>query len=219
MHYLQIITMCIAFLSFAGENKNNSHNDCSKIYFDTKKKVKLLTNYFQVINFQKGDTIASIGASNGWFEGAASVYYDSLIFYLEDIDTTCLNLEQLNKMIKLYSNIKGKKINNEFILIVGEKTKTNLPTYKFDKVIMNMTYHHLTNKSEMLSEIKRIIKNDGVFFVLEAIIPESQLSKFHCPYYSNQEMLLKEIESEGFNLADKKEISSGTWAFMFKINN
>lgn len=215
---ITIILACGLLFSFDINNSPSSHSSCDKIYFNTKKKIKKsLSRYFQIINFQKGNVVASIGAANGWFEGAASIYCDSLIFYLEDIDSSCLNNSQLEKVKMTYSKIKGEKISNQFHLILGDEKRTNLPDAQFDKVILNMVFHHLSFKKEILTEVKRILKKDGKLFVLEAILPEIDLKKFSCKYYSNEEPLLKIFEENNFVLTNKEELfpGAGTWSFIF----
>lgn len=200
-------------------NAQSTHSSCEKIYFDTKKRVKSLTKRFKSIDFNKGDFIASIGADNGWFEGAASVYYDSLFFYLEDIDSTCLNISHFEKVKNIYSKIKGDKITNQFILTIGNEKSTELPSEKFDKVIMNMVFHHFSFKKEMLTEVKRIIKKEGKCFVMEAIIPKNESHKFSCNYYNDKKQLIKIFEDNGFALLHTEEIFSGggTWTFTFAL--
>ena len=131
----------------------------------------------------------------------------------------CLSEIQLERVKKVYSKIKGDKITNHFHLTVGNEKSTNLPNDKFDKVILNMVLHHFTFQTEMLADIKKIIKKDGKLFVMEAIIPQDKLSKFPCNYYSNQKQLLELVEQNGFELQNKEEVfsGSGTWAFIFGV--
>ena len=52
------------------------------------------------ISFRAGEVIADIGAGNGYLEGMLSVYNDSLTFYIQDIDTTICNPEQVGKEVE-----------------------------------------------------------------------------------------------------------------------
>lgn len=97
---------------------------------------------FAFMNFQKGQIVASIGAKNGWFEAAASIYHDSLTFYLEDIDAECLNTPSVEATVALYAKIKKQPIRNRFEMVIGTDSTTKLPSQLFDRVLLNNTFHH-----------------------------------------------------------------------------
>ncbi len=171
---------------------------------------------FAFMDLQKGQIVASIGAKNGWFEAAASIYHDSLTFYLEDIDAECLNKPNVEATIALYAKIKKQPIRNRFDMVVGTDSTTKLPTQLFDRVLLNNTYHHFSKKVQMMADVKRIIKSDGFLYVFEPIILEKQVKFFKCAYYTSEKTLISEIEKAGFLFVEKYQFGEGSLFFKFK---
>jgi ubiquinone/menaquinone biosynthesis C-methylase UbiE len=171
---------------------------------------------FDFMDLRKGSVVASIGANSGWFEAATSIYYDSLTFYLEDISTECMNPTEVQSTIKLYEKIKKKPINNQFELVVGTDSTTALATEFFNRVLINNTYHHFSKKTQMLADIHRITKLDGLVYVFEPIIFQKQAKSFKCDYYTNETTLIAEFESAGFTFLERFEWNEGAIFFKFK---
>ncbi len=192
------------------------HGDCKENYFNTLKRIEKMKPMFDFMDLQQGRVVASIGAKNGWFEAAASLYYDSLTFYLEDISAECLNETTVKKTIKQYEKLKKKPINNRFELAVGTDSTTALPSQFFDRVLVNNTYHHFSKKVEMLADLKRITKPDGYLYIFEPIIFENQVKIFKCAYYTSETTLISEIEKAGFQFVERHEFREGSIFFKFK---
>jgi ubiquinone/menaquinone biosynthesis C-methylase UbiE len=186
--YKSLFILALLFTFFI--NKLQAQHGCKESYFNTKKRVEKLKPLFQFMEIKEGDTIASIGAKNGWFEAAISVYYDKLTFYLEDLSDNCLNTNVLDKTIAQYSKIKNKKIENAFIPHIGTDSSTLLPKGIFAKVLISNTYHHFEKKKEMLSDIYSITKPEGMIYVFEPIVFPNQVKNFKCQYYTSKEVLI-----------------------------
>jgi ubiquinone/menaquinone biosynthesis C-methylase UbiE len=212
---LRITMVLMGFLSFLPCAIKAQH-DCKENYFNTPKTVKKLKPLFDFMDLKKGSFIASIGANSGWFEAATSVYYDSLTFYLEDISTECLNEPTIKNTLKLYEKIKKQPINNKFELVRGTDSTTVLPSKLFDRVLMNISYHHFSKKKNMLADIKRIMKPDGFVYVFEIIIFENEKKKYKCPYYTNEQTLISEFKEVGFQYLEKYTFGDGSYFFKFK---
>jgi SAM-dependent methyltransferase len=195
------------------------HGDCKENYFNTLKRIERMKPMFDFMDLTKGRVVASIGAKNGWFEAAASIYYDSLTFYLEDINADCLNETIVKKTVKQYEKLKKKVINNRFELVVGTDSTTGLPTQLFDRVLINNTYHHFSRKIDMLADVKRITKSDGYLYIFEPIIFENQVKSFKCAYYTSETSLISEIEKAGFQFVERYEFAEGSMFFKFKNKN
>ena len=52
------------------------------------------------IGFKKNDTVISIGVGSGWREFMYSIFTDSITFYLEDIDTSCVTCKKIKNNYK-----------------------------------------------------------------------------------------------------------------------
>jgi ubiquinone/menaquinone biosynthesis C-methylase UbiE len=189
-----------------------AQHKCGNDYFNSHKRLEKLKPTFDALAFQAGDTIASIGTSNGWFEAALSAYYNDLTFYIEDIDSFCLNRQNLDNQLNLYSSMKASQITNKFFLVHGTDSSTNLPKNKFKKILLNDVFHHFTSKKRMLQELFAIALPSGELLVIEPIgTPTNK-----CNYYRTPEKLIAEFKSGGFAFMNKQEIMSGTFLFRFK---
>jgi SAM-dependent methyltransferase len=210
------LIFALTYFLFSPFLLNAQHGDCKENYFNTLKRIERMKPMFDFMNLTKGSVIASIGAKNGWFEAAASIYYDSLTFYLEDISAECLNETTVKKTVNQYEKLKKKAINNRFELVVGTDLTTALPTQLFDRVLVNNTYHHFSKKTEMLADVKRITKPDGYLYLFEPIIFENQVKSFKCAYYTSETGLISEIEKAGFLFVERYEFAEGSIFFKFK---
>lgn len=105
-------------------------------------------------NIKNGEVVASIGAASGWKEGVYSTMLDSVTFYIQDVDTSFLNQDQLEKVIKYYSNLQNRPQTNQFQMVIGSRKYTNLPYFNFDKIIIHNAFHHIQKSSNMYFFIK-----------------------------------------------------------------
>jgi SAM-dependent methyltransferase len=213
---LRTLILVLVYFIFSHFALKAQHGDCKESYFNTLKRVEKMKPMFDFMDLTKGSVVASIGAKNGWFEAAASIYYDSLTFYLEDISTECLNETTVKKTVNQYEKLKKKPINNQFKLAIGTDSTTALPTQLFDRVLINNTYHHFSRKIEMLADVKRITKPDGYIYLFEPIIFENQVKSFKCAYYTSETALISEIEKAGFQFIERYEFAEGSIFFKFK---
>ncbi len=118
---------------------------------------------------KKGETIASVGASDGYVEAQIATFIDSINWYIQDIDTVCLNQNELNKVIVYHEKLKGSKILGNFTLIIGTVHRTNLPVNTFDRVLLANVYHELTDRKNIMSDIYKTLKPGGVVVIMERI--------------------------------------------------
>ena len=129
-------------------------------------KQKLASNCLDTINFVNGQIIADIGAGNGYLEGMLSLFFDSLTFYIQDIDTSICNQSAVNKVADFYKNLKKEPFNNKFIAVNGTDSTTNLPDNICDKILMINTYQYIKNPKAFILDVKKKLKNDGFFYVI-----------------------------------------------------
>jgi hypothetical protein len=76
--------------------------------------IKDQSPYLSAFQLEKHDTIVSIGAGMMWREAQFSVLTDSLVFYIEDIDTLCANTRVMQRVQTHYEKIKGSAFTNQF---------------------------------------------------------------------------------------------------------
>ena len=118
------------------------------------------------INFKPGETVADVGAGNGYIEAMLSIFHDSITFYIQDIDSNVCNPKAINEVVTFYQNVKGKPILNRFITVIGSDTETNLPDDTFDKILMLWTYQYFKNPKAIMIDIRLKLKNDGRLYII-----------------------------------------------------
>lgn len=165
--FKKLIPLLIPFALNAQCPKNNvpfTHKEFRNLvhYFSSKEELK---TYF---DFKAGDIIADIGAGEGKYEGALSLLYDSLTFYVQDLDSNILNQKALNKVIRHYTKLKGCEQSNKFNLCIGSEKTSNLPNETFDKVISFSSVHEFTYMDEMIADLYKKLKPGGKIFIADA---------------------------------------------------
>ena len=129
---------------------------------------KLLDSYKHLYDFKSKERIASVGAGGGSKEIAYSMMADSLVFYLQDIDSTCLTESKLSLTVRQIYDASSRTCNAKFIPVIGTKEDTKLPN-SLDKVIMENTMHELTYPEKTLSGIRKSLKPNGFLFIEDFI--------------------------------------------------
>lgn len=147
-----------------------------------------------VIKFKKGEVIADIGAGNGYIEAMLSIFYDSLTFYIQDIDTAVCNQRTINEVVDFYEKVRGEPFTNTFIVVNGTDTETNLPDSTFDKILMLRTYQYLKEPMEFILDVRSKLKDDGLFYVINSQTEDYEyLNKVREKHGWNASPLEKEI--------------------------
>ena len=137
-------------------------------YLTSKEEIKkiLKDRCVDTIKFKKGEIIADIGAGNGYIEAMLSIYYDSLTFYIQDIDTSVCNQISINKVVDFYQEVNGRPFTNKFIVVNGTDTETNLPDSTFDRILMMWTYQYLKEPRKFIMDVRENLKDNGLFYVI-----------------------------------------------------
>lgn len=129
------------------------------------------------IEFRRGEIIADIGAGNGYIEAILSMFHDSLTIYIQDIDTTVCNQSAINEVVDFYQEVNGRPFTNEFIVVNGTDTDTNLPDSTFDKILMIWTYPYLKEPRVFIKDVRKNLKDDGLFYVINPAQDEDEYTK------------------------------------------
>ena len=156
------------------------------------------------IDFKKGQVIADIGAGNGYIEAMLAMFNDSLTFYIQDIDPSVCNESEVRKVFDFYEEVNGRSFTCSFKTVIGTDARTNLPDNTFDKILMLWTYSYLKDPILFIEDIKTSLKDDGLFYVVNPGIEESedtgQLRKETGWNVSPLEKQVDDIISCGFSL-------------------
>lgn len=156
------------------------------------------------IAFQHGEIIADIGAGNGYIEALLSIFHDSLTFYIQDIDSSVCNERALKEVIDFYQAVRGTEFQNEFKIVIGSDTETNLPDNTFDRIFMMWTYHYLKEPEVFIKDVRENLKAKGLFYVINPQVDEDDSSKSLRTQYgwnvSPLERQISDIIDNGFEL-------------------
>jgi ubiquinone/menaquinone biosynthesis C-methylase UbiE len=100
----------------------------------------------------------------------------------------------------------GNKANIEqFNIVYGTETSTNLPAASFNKILMFDVIHELSDKQTMLNEIKRILQKGGSLFIQEILVYKPKKKERHCNYPFFTEIAFKNLMQENkFILKNEK---------------
>jgi protein-L-isoaspartate O-methyltransferase len=181
--------------------KNNSGSNDSMQPFDgypflsSKEEIieHLRGRCIDTIKFTKGETIADVGAGNGYIEAMLSVFHDSITFYIQDIDTVVCNQKAINKVVSYYQDLNNKPFTNKFIIVQGADNETNLPDNTFDKILMLWTYQYFKNPKAIITDLKFKLKDDGLMYIINPNIDYESSKQQTSDYGWNASPIEKEI--------------------------
>jgi protein-L-isoaspartate O-methyltransferase len=171
--YIVILLVICCCLSNCKNNRNSNGDDSMQPYdgypfLSSKEEIieHLRGRCIDTIKFRKGETVADVGAGNGYVEAMLSIFHDSLTFYIQDIDTVVCNQKALNKVVSYYQGVNNKRFTNKFIIVQGADNETNLPDNTFDKILMLWTYQYFKNPKAIITDLKFKLKNDGLMYII-----------------------------------------------------
>ncbi len=125
--------------------------------------------YLAPMGCKAHETIASVGAGNGYKEVVVSLFTDSINWYLQDIDTSLLNPENFGRVYTYFNRMRRKNISGNFHLVIGGLKTTKLPSDTFDRVLMVNVYHELKYKNDIMEDVSRIMKAGGMLVIMEVM--------------------------------------------------
>ena len=161
---------------------------------------------------QKHEVIADVGSLNGRVPVVVSVFVDSITWYIQDIDTSCLNTAEFQKVLDHHRKLNKGPINGTFHIVIGDSKMTNLPMDTFDKVLLINVYHELEFRNDILLDIKTILKSSGVLVIMERMGKERNEIHGDCKMPKLYEPdFISEMDEYGFALESKiigEEISN-----------
>jgi ubiquinone/menaquinone biosynthesis C-methylase UbiE len=164
--------------------------------------IKFFDGFVEITGIKNNDTVLSIGAGSGGREFLISLYTDSILFYLEDIDTSCITKSRINNTyIPHYTKLRGKPITNSFITVAGTDKKVEMLDNSVNKILVYNVYHHFSDDMAMVNECNRILRKNGKLIICEHVTKRDKKSYKFCDYggyYKTQEHFTGDIENSGF---------------------
>jgi len=128
---------------------------------------KSFESILQFMDVKPGAVFADVGASSGALTVMMTTLMDSATVYIQDIDQTSLQEDNLNKIIDFYSKQSHQDLRkkNKFHIIIGDRNHSNLPDGTFDLIYSNATIHVFDLPDTMLTDLSKKLKPDGKLFI------------------------------------------------------
>lgn len=170
----------------------------------------------RIFDFKPHEIIASVGASGGVWEIYFTSQIDNLTFYVQDIDETLCNEEEIKEGIVFYEKFLEKPIHGKLIPVIGTEKKTNLPENTFDKVLIINSFHEFKYPKEILLDISKTIRKEGVLFIEEQLASyEGEIHEgcLRTLYLENE--LVDFVEKQGFVLNEIIDKANKVKVFSF----
>lgn len=153
-----------------------------------------------ILRLEAGDVVADVGGSNGYRMAMFATLHDSIDFYIQDIDTLCLNAREFEAVERYYSKMNGDPLACTFHLVQGTPSATLLPDGIFDKVLVTASYHHFSARQAMMQDIRQKLNPSGRIYLIENVVRKTgQHRRRLCddPLWTVAD-LEEEFEQQGF---------------------
>jgi ubiquinone/menaquinone biosynthesis C-methylase UbiE len=162
---------------------------------------------YDFLALSEKDVVADVGTSSGYSLIPIAGANPTIIFTVEDIDSSTLNRKKLIAQIKRFGNNANIE---QFKIVYGTETSTNLPTASFTKVLMFDVVHEMSNRQTMLQDIKRIMQKGGSLFIEEVLVYKPAKKERHCNYPFFTEAAFKQLMLDNKFILKKEKISLDT---------
>jgi len=226
--HIFILTVICYSLSTCNNPKNESMQPYDGYQMlRSKEEIKraLKDKCVDTIKIKKGEIIADIGAGNGHLEAMLSMFYDSLTFFIQDIDTVICNQKAIDKVVADYQGINNKPFTNKFIAVYGADNETNLPDDTFDKILILWAYQYFKNPQAIMTDLRLKLKTDGFMYIINPNIDNESSKLLTSEHGWNASPIEKEISDIiecGFELIRVSryyESSESPYIMVFKKKN
>ncbi len=124
----------------------------------------------QFMDYNSGMSFADVGAGSGALTVMMASLMDSSTIYIQDIDTTVLQANNVNNIIDFYSKQSQQDLRakNKFHTTIGGLYQSNLPDSTFDLIYSNGTVHVFNSLDSMAVDLGRKLTSDGVLFLRDS---------------------------------------------------
>jgi len=153
-----------------------------------------------------GQKIAEVGAGWGDFS-----FVISRLYKLERLYVNELKRELIKRTKERLKGIADEERNIK--IIKGSKQSAKLGDKDLDKIIIRNSFHHFSNKDEMLQSIKSALSENGKLYLSE---PVTDLGKdgcnIECREAISKKAVLQSLENNGFVL--ERELVVGNFLLL-----
>jgi len=118
-------------------------------------KTLIFPSFFSFIDINLAGKALEIGCGIGKTTKLLAEKYSKLMITAIDYDKEQIEKARKNKKLK---NVKFQ---------YGDATKLKFKNSSFDYVIETNTFHHIKNYSKVIKEVYRMLKKNGIFYVMD----------------------------------------------------
>lgn len=179
------LTSILRFVSFAGILVASACSPKVKPFahgatMNQKAIEKTFSPILTFMEMKPGFAFADVGAASGDFAVMMATLIDSTTVYIQDIDTTVLKQDNLDKIIDYYSAQCGHalRFKHKFVLVIGDTLQTNLPDAALDRIYTNATFHVFDDPEAILADLHKKLKPTGMIFIRDSFSGDHEEGAF-----------------------------------------
>lgn len=121
-----------------------------------------------LLHLEKADTLVDIGCGYGYYSREVAHNLPNLYMVLEDLPTDNRGHNIYNVLRKvLRNNIYTPNVESHYKFVTGSEKNIPLKSSTYKWVLCRMTVHEFEYPDEMISELYRILSDDGILIVME----------------------------------------------------
>ncbi len=180
----------------------------------------------EFMDIQPGMTVADVGAGSGALTVIMATQLDSCTVYIQDIDRSVLEQQNVDKMIGYYSKQVGYDLGqrNQFQLVYGTTKQSNLPDQSIDVMYLNATVHVFDFPDTMLQDLQRKLKPAGKIFIRDSFRGDHDEGEFCSSSDCGKRLFsidefLELMEKNGYWLVKQSPDMQGYPLFGFEIGS
>lgn len=144
------------------------------------------------LDVKEGDKVADIGSGGGYFSYKfAEIVGDEGVVYAADTNMSFLEFIEKESEKRNLNNI-------ETIFI--ENTTFEIEDSDLDIIFMRNVTHHIDNRNEYFKRLKKYLKKDGKFVIIEYQKKNNKSFSSMFGHYVKKETLIDEMKRAGYKL-------------------
>lgn len=173
-----------------------------------------------VLDLKPGEVVADVGGSNGYRMAMFAVLYDSITFYIQDIDSLCLNQQEWTAVKRYHEGLKGRSLACDFHLVLGDAHGSHLPVAAIDKLLVTASYHHFSDPQGMLADLRTKLRPGGRIYLIENVVRKAgkRRRRICNDPLQTAEGLQQNFERQGFKVTSIHSLGRW-WTKLFVLEN